>query len=432
MYALVDGNNFYVSCERVFRPSLNGRPVVVLSNNDGCAIARSNEAKALGIKMGAPWFQIRHMEETEGLVALSANFTLYGDMSDRMMSLAAGLGPVQEIYSIDESFIGLQGVRGDLTKRSRAIRERIDRWVGIPCGVGIGQTKTLAKLANYIAKTAERKPGSYPAELAQVCNLTTLPAQDLDDVLAATLVEEVWGVGRKIGAQLHECGIHTVLDLARMDPATIRRRWSVVLERTVRELQGMQCIDLDDAPAPQKEIACTRSFGQAITELPPLLEAVSEFASRAAEKLRKQGSLASQLLVFAHTSPFRPGPRFNKSVVVPLRRPTADTGKLVWAAAMGMRRMYEPGYKMAKAGVMLLDLVLGNVLQAELDLEEEDQRDRTKLMVALDTLNGRYGKGTVHSASTGGTNKGKDWGMKQERRTPQYTTRWEDVPAARA
>ena len=406
--------------------------MVVLSNNDGCAIARSNEAKALGIKMGAPWFQIQHMEETEGLVALSANFTLYGDMSDRMMSLAAGLGPVQEIYSIDESFIGLQGVRGDLTKRSRAIRERIDRWVGIPCGIGIGQTKTLAKLANHIAKTAERKRGSYPDELAQVCNLTTLPAQDLDDVLAATLVEEVWGVGRKISAQLHEGGIHTVLDLARMDPATIRRRWSVVLERTVRELQGMQCIDLDDAPAAKKEIACTRSFGQAITELPPLVEAVSEFASRAAEKLRKQGSLASQLLVFAHTSPFRPGPRFNKSVVVPLRRPTADTGKLVWAAAMGMRRMYEPGYKMAKAGVMLLDLVPGNVLQGELDLEQEDQRDRTKLMVALDTLNGRYGKGTVHSAGTGGTNKGKDWGMKQERRTPQYTTRWEDVPVARA
>lgn len=432
MYALVDGNNFYVSCERVFRPSLNGRPVVVLSNNDGCAIARSNEAKALGIKMGAPWFQIRHLEETEGLVALSANFTLYGDMSNRMMSLAAGLGPVQEIYSIDESFIGLQGLRGDLTKRSHAIRERIDRWVGIPCGIGIAPTMTLARLANYIAKTAERKPGSYPAELAQVCNLTTLPAQELDDVLAATLVEEVWGVGRKIAVQLHESGIHNVLDLARMDPATIRRRWSVVLERTVRELQGMPCIELDDAPEPKQEIACTRSFGQAITELPPLVEAVSEFASRAAEKLRKQGSLASQLLVFAHTSPFRPGPRFNKSVVVPLRRPTADTGKLVWAAVMGMRRMYEPGYKMAKAGVMLLDLVPGSVLQGELDLEEEDQRDRTKLMVALDTLNGRYGKGTVHSASTGGTNKGKDWGMKQERRTPQYTTRWEDVPIARA
>ena len=432
MFALVDGNNFYVSCERVFRPSLNGRPVVVLSNNDGCAIARSNEAKALGIKMGAPWFQIRHMEDSDGLVALSANFTLYGDMSDRMMSLAAGLGPTQEIYSIDESFIGLQGVRGDLTKRAHAIRARINQWVGIPCGVGIGQTKTLAKLANHIAKTAERKPGSYPAELAQVCNLAALPPQDLDEVLATTLVEEVWGVGRKLAAQLHEGGVHTVLDLARLDPATVRRRWSVVLERTVRELQGMQCIDLDDAPAPKKQIACTRSFGQAITELAPLVEAVSEFASRAAEKLRQQGGVASQLLVFCHTSPFRPGPRFNRSIVVPLRRPTADTGELVSAAAAGMRRIYEPGYKMAKAGVMLLDLVPGGVLQGELALEEEDHRDRTRLMVALDALNQRYGKGTVHSANTGGTNKRQAWVMKQERCTPQYTTRWEDVPVAKA
>ena len=419
-------------CERVFRPSLNGRPVIVLSNNDGCAIARSNEAKALGIKMGAPWYQLRHLEETEGLVALSANFTLYGDLSDRMMSLAAGLGPVQEVYSIDESFIGLQGVRGDLTQRCRDVRSRIHQWVGIPCCVGVGQTKTLAKLANHIAKTAERKPGSYPADLAQVCNLTALPAQDLDDVLAATQVQEVWGVGRRIAAQLHEGGVHTVLDLARMDPATVRRRWSVVLERTVRELQGMPCIALDDAPAPKKEIACTRAFGQAVTELAPLVEAVSEFASRAAEKLRKQGSLASQLLVFAHTSPFRPGPRFNKSVVVPLRRPTADTGTLVSAAALGMRRIYEPGYRMAKAGVMLLDLVPAGVLQGELDLDGEDLRDRTNLMAALDALNGRYGKGTVHSASTGGTHKAKDWAMKQERRTPHYTTRWEDVPIARA
>ena len=333
---------------------------------------------------------------------------------------------------IDESFIGLQGVRGDLTKRAHAIRARINQWVGIPCGVGIGQTKTLAKLANHIAKTAERKPGSYAAELAQVCNLAALPAQDLDDVLATTLVEEVWGVGRRIAAQLHESGIHTVLDLARLDPATVRSRWNVVLERTVRELQGMQCIDLDDAPAPKKQIACTRSFGQAITELVPLVEAVSEFASRAAEKLRRQGGLASQLLVFCHTSPFRPGPRFNRSIVVPLRRPTADTGELVSAAAASMRRIYEPGYKMAKAGVMLLDLVPGGVLQGELALEEEDHRDRTRLMVALDALNQRYGKGTVHSANTGGTNKRQAWVMKQERRTPQYTTRWEDVPVAKA
>ena len=432
MFALVDGNNFYVSCERVFRPSLNGRPVVVLSNNDGCCVARSNEAKALGIKMGAPWFEVRHMEATEGLVGLSANFALYGDMSDRMMSLAAGLGPTQEIYSIDESFIGLHGVRGDLVKRGHAIRARILQWTGIPCGIGMGSTKTLAKLANHTAKTAERNPGSYPAELAQVCNLAALPAQDLDDVLRLTLVDEVWGVGRKIAAQLHEGGVHTVLDLVRMDAATVRRRWSVVLERTVRELQGMPCIELDAMGAPRKEIACTRSFGRSVTDLEPLAEAVTEFASRAAEKLRKQGSVAGQVLVFAHTSPFRPGPRFARSRVVPLRRPTADTGLLVAAALAALRSIYEPGFAIAKAGVMLLDLQSCEFEQCELALEDDPSEDRSRLMFALDALNQRYGKGTVHCGSAGTARQVKSWGMKQERRTPQYTTRWEDVPIARA
>jgi DNA polymerase V len=218
MYALVDGNNFYVSCERVFRHSLHGRPVVVLSNNDGCAIARSNEAKALGIAMGAPWFKIKHMEESDGLVGLSANFALYGDLSDRMMSLAAGLGPHQEIYSIDESFIDLTGVRGDLVERSHKIRSRILQWVGIPCGIGIGSTKTLAKLANHIAKTAERKPGSYPEKLAQVCNLAALTPPELEEILAATPVGEVWGVGRRISAKLIDGGVTSVLDLVRADP----------------------------------------------------------------------------------------------------------------------------------------------------------------------------------------------------------------------
>ena len=236
MFALVDGNNFFVSCERVFRPSLDGRPVIVLSSNDGCAIARSNEAKDLGIKMGAPWFEIRHLEESHGLVALSANFALYGDMSDRVMGIAAGLGPGQEVYSIDECFIDLNGVQGDMKLRSKRIRQRILKWTGIPCGIGIGPTKTLAKLANHIAKTAERKPGSYPAELAQVCDLSTVQEAQLSAMMAATPVTEVWGVGRKISAQLTAAGIHTVLDLARMHPSTVRRGWSVVLERTVREL----------------------------------------------------------------------------------------------------------------------------------------------------------------------------------------------------
>ena len=290
MYALVDGNNFYVSCERVFRPDLQHRPVIVLSNNDGCAIARSNEAKELGVRMGHPWHEIRHLEHQAGLVALSANFALYGDMSDRMASLVAALGHRHEVYSIDESFVDLSGIRGDMTERAHAIRARVLQWVGIPCGVGIAHTKTLAKLANHVAKTAERKPGAYPAKLAQVCNLAQLSRNELDAVLESTDVGEVWGVGRKIAAQLKDAGTENVLDLARLDPATVRRRWFVALERTVRELQGMPCIGLDDQPPPEKEIACTRSFGQPVSALPDLEQAVSTFASTAAQKLRRQAA----------------------------------------------------------------------------------------------------------------------------------------------
>jgi len=434
MYALVDGNNFFVSCERAFRPSLNGLPVVVLSNNDGCAIARSNEAKALGIAMGAPWFKIKHLAESAGLVALSANFALYGDLSDRMMSLAAGLGPVQEIYSIDESFIDLSGVRGNLVERCHKIRTRILRWVGIPCGIGIGATKTLAKLANHVAKTAERKPGSYPEELAQVCHLGALSPSELQAVLAATAVGEIWGVGRRISAQLIEGGITTALDLARLDPAMVRSRWSVVLERTVRELQGTTCIALQDAPGPKQEIACTRSFGHFITELSDLNEAVTEFASRAAQKLRTQGSQTGQVLVFIRTSPFRPEAQYSHSITVPLRRPSADTALVVAAALTGLRAIYRPGFKYAKAGVMLLELQSDCVQQGELALMVEDERivDRARLMSTLDELNDRYGRGTVLMASAGLAGNRRTWSMKQERRTPGYTTCWDDLAVARA
>ncbi|OQW86050.1 MAG: DNA polymerase V subunit UmuC [Rhodoferax ferrireducens] len=440
MYALVDGNNFYVSCERVFRPSLNGLPVVVLSNNDGCAIARSNEAKALGISMGAPWFQIRHLAEEAGLVALSANFALYGDLSDRMMSLAAGLGPHQEIYSIDESFIDLGGVRGDLVARSHKIRSRILQWVGIPCGIGIGSTKTRAKLANHIAKTAERKPGSYPAHLAQVCDLSALKPSELESVLAATPVTEVWGVGRQITKQLTAAGVNTVLDLIRLDPVMVKNRWSVVLERTLRELQGTPCIDLDHTPAPKKEIACTRSFGHPVTELADLAQAVTEFASRAAEKLRKQHSLATQVIVFIRTSPFRKDAQYSKSMIVPLFRPSADTAVILQAALSGLKTIYRPGFKLAKAGVMLLDLQSDTVVQGELDLDtgtdadhgQAHYVDKTQLMSAMDGLNRRYGRGTLKLASAGLAGDKRIWSMKQQRRTPGYTTCLADMPVARA
>lgn len=392
----------------------------------------------MGIKMGAPWFQIRHLEHSAGLVALSANFTLYGDMSDRMMSLAAGLGPSQEIYSIDESFIGLQGVRGDLSRRAFKVRARILQWIGIPTCIGIAPTKTLAKLANHIAKTAERKPGSYPADLAQVCNLATLSGQQFEGLLKATDVGEVWGVGPRIARKLQAGGIRTVFDLARMDPATIRRGWSVTLEKTVRELQGQPCIDMDDSPGPKQQIACTRSFGHSVDTLDSLVEAVSEFTSRAAEKLRKQQSLAGAILVFARTSPFREGPQCSRSVLVPLRRPTDDTLTLSNAASLAMREIYQPGHQFAKAGVMLLELQPAALHQHDLQLDLESEidgegmRDRSRLMAALDAINGRHGKGAVHVASTAISGPARVWQMKQERRTPQYTTRLQDVPVARA
>ncbi|MET0211148.1 MAG: Y-family DNA polymerase [Burkholderiaceae bacterium] len=433
MYALVDGNNFYVSCERVFRPSLQGRPVIVLSNNDGCAIARSNEAKALGIEMGAPWFQIQRQLPDAEVVALSANFTLYGDMSNRMMAIAAGLGPHQEIYSIDESFIHLEGMRGDLVLRGHRVRERILQWIGVPCGIGIGATTTLAKLANHVAKTADRKPGSYPPELSRVCNLTALPAADLDAVFRATALGEVWGIGRRIGAQLQAEGLATVADVVALDAATVRRRWSVTLERTVRELQGEACIGFENMPPAKKEIACTRSFGEPVTRRADLVEAVSSFASRAAEKLRRQGSLAGQVLAFIHTSPFRrQDAQYARSITVPLRRPTADTALLAQAAVHGLMSIFRPGFNYAKAGVMLLDLQDHGVEQLELALDDEKVADRSRLMGAVDHLNERYGRGAVSLASTGQSDGKRAWTMKQSLKTPDYTTRWADIPRALA
>jgi len=437
MYALVDGNNFYVSCERIFRPSLNACPVIVLSNNDGCAIARSNEAKALGVAMGAPWFKVQHLQESAGLVALSANFTLYGDISQRMMTIASGLGPRQEIYSIDESFVELQGVRGNLIQRSHTMRERILQWIGVPTCIGIGATKTLAKLANHIAKTAERKPGLYPRELAQVCNLESLSAGELKDVFQRTDVSEVWGVGRRIHAQLKASGIESVWDLRESSTSALRARFGVVMERTIRELQGHACIDLEEVPAHKKEIACTRSFGQAVVSLEPLVQAVSEFASRAAEKLRRQHSQASQVLVFIRTSPFRSGPQYSQSVTLPLLRPSADTSTLVQTAVLGLRLIYQGGFSFAKAGVMLMDLSDEGVEQGELSLEDERLEQAkpahcAQLMQTLDRLNQRYGRGTLSVASSGITTRHKIWSMRQERLTPRYTTAWADMPIARA
>jgi len=433
-FALLDGNNFYVSCERIFNPRLTGRPVVVLSNNDGCAIARSEEAKALGIRMGAPWFQIRHLEHEAGLVALSANFALYGDISDRMMGLAETLGHRQEVYSIDECFLDLTGAR-DATERAWDKQRQIQQWIDIPTCIGIGPSKTLAKLANHIAKSADRKPGSYPAQLAKVCNLVEMSERQRDWLFQRTEVPEVWGVGRQIGRQLQAGGIHTVWDLKRLDPATARRHGSVVLERTVRELNGIACLDLDEQPAPKQQIACTRSFGDRVTELTELNEAVSTFASRAAQKLRAQGSLTHAVLVFIRTSPFRKqDPQYGRSITVPLRWPSADTRCIVAAALQGLKHIYRSGFHYAKAGVMLLDLQPATVQQQELDLAPEPggQDMSTKprhrqLMSALDAIQARHGHDAIRLGATlapAHSAGPRAWQMKQERKSPGYTTDW--------
>jgi DNA polymerase V len=432
MLALLDGNNFYASCERVFQPRLVGRPVVVLSNNDGCAIARSDEAKALGIKMGAPFFQIRHLEDEAGLVALSANFALYGDMSDRMMGLAAALGHRQEVYSIDECFVDLSGIPGDMRERARKIRARIHRWIGIPTCIGIAPTKTLAKLANHIAKSAERKPGSYPSEHAQVCHWPSLETAPHAALLQATEVGEVWGVGRKLSAQLSEVGIRTALDLAQADPAAIQRRWSILLAKTVHELNGIACLTLEDIPTDKQQIACTRSFGQPVTKLKDLLEAITEFASRAAEKLRKQNCQAGQLMAFIRTSPFRKQDKQHSAYrTIPLPSPTSDSAHLVEIACAIVRHIYKPGHKYAKAGIMLMDLQPVRTQQLSLDLGSKEPQTRTRLMEVLDSINHRHGRGTLHLASAGTAGKKRTWEMKQERKTPGYTTDWKTLITAR-
>jgi DNA polymerase V len=442
LFALVDANNMYVSCERVFAPHLMGKPVVVLSSNDGACIARSNEAKELGVEMAQPWFQVRHLEKTSGLIAVSANFELYGDMSARMMAIEARYAPRQEIYSIDESFLDFTGVRDDLLAIGKSLRRAVKREVGLPTCVGFGTTKTLAKLANHVAKAAERRPDAYPAGLARVCDLAALSAAELEAIFEATEVRSIWGVGRRIAGRLNELGIKTVLDLVHADTSTLRRQFNVVLEKTILELRGTSCIEMADAPAARQQILVSRSFGKTVTDVDGIVEAVSEFASRAAEKLREQKSLAGAVNVFFMTSPHRDRDRqHTPNVTVPLVRPTADSRLLVAAAVQAVRSAFSSDFNYSKAGVMLLDLQPDTVQQAELDLFDEAEpdmqaatKDRAPLMEAMDALNRRFGRDSVtlgSAALASGGGEVRSWSVKQERRTPRYTTRWEEMPVVR-
>jgi DNA polymerase V len=415
--ALVDGNNFYVSCERVFNPKLEGRPVVVLSNNDGCAVARSAEVKALGVKMGTPWFQMKDLARQHGIVALSSNYALYADMSNRMMSVLAQYSPDQEIYSIDECFLGLDGFSHlDLVRYGQAMRQKVRQWVGIPVCVGIAETKTLAKLANHCAKKG------FAGEDG-VCDFGRLSNGELSRLFAGIDVGEVWGVGRQLTRKLGDMGIATVEEFRTADAKTLRDRFSVLLERTMAELNGTSCIEIEHDVPNKQQIMSSRSFGQYVYDLAPLNEAVASYIAIAAEKLRRQGSLAGMVQVYIRTNPHKENaPQYQKGLTIPLPEATDDTLRLTRAALWGLKRIYQPGYAYQKAGVALLSLTDASTAQMGLFSKT---KDNTKLMGVMDRINGIWGRGTLRSAAEGVQ---KDWKMKRERMSPGYTTDWEQVP----
>jgi len=391
-------------------------PVVVLSNNDGCAVSRSNEAKALGIKMGQPWFQCKELAEEHGILALSSNYALYADMSNRVMSILASYAPRQEVYSIDESFLDLTGIP-KLRELSYEMRERVLRWTGIPVCVGIGPTKTLAKLANHVAKKHPRSKGVF--------NYNDLTDAQQTKLLSQIMVDEVWGVGRKITKRLAQYGIQTVQELRVAHTPTLRSEFGVVMEKTQRDLQGISCIDLEEYVPDKQQIISSRSFGKPITELAVVQDALSVFVANATAKLRAQDGQAALVQVFLQTNRFKPEePQYNPSMAVPLPQPTNDSLVINRWVHHVAGLLWREGYNYKKAGIMLGDISPVSMIQG--DLLEPSVTSDTRLMKAIDGLNSRFGRGTI-KVSTGGIRG--EWGMRQERKSPNYTTEWSELPA---
>lgn len=417
MFALCDVNSFYASCETVFRPDLKGRPVVVLSNNDGCVIARSAEAKPF-VKMGEPYFKQKDMFRRHGIIAFSSNYELYADMSNRVMTTLEELSPRCEIYSIDEAFCDLTGVRNcrDLTDFGREIRETVLRRTHLTVGVGIAQTKTLAKLANHAAKQWQRQTGG-------VVDLSNLERQR--KLMALLLVDEVWGVGRRISKKLEAMGIKTVLQLADTDIRFIRKHFNVVLERTVRELRGETCLGLEEFAPVKQEIVCSRSFGGRITEYHEMRQAICSYASRAAEKLRGEHQYCRFISAFVKTSPFALNePYYGNSASVKLLTPTQDSRDIITAATKCLDVIWRDGHRYQKAGVMLGDFYSQGVAQLNLFDDNAPRKNSEKLMEVLDHLNAKDGRGTLYFAGQGIQTA---WQMKREMLSPRYTTRYSDL-----
>ena len=419
VFALVDCNNFYASCERVFNPSLEGQPIVVLSNNDGCVVARSNEAKSLGIGMGVPEFQIRSLLLAQQVRVFSSNYTLYGDMSQRVMETLEQFCPDLEIYSIDEAFLSLSGFTSrDLTEYGRTIRATVKQWTGIPVSVGIAETKTLAKIANRIAK---RTP-----DMGGVFDLLACP--DRDALLRRMAVEEVWGIGPASARLLQQHGITTAFQLRAADDPWIRQHLGIVGLRLVQELRGVSCLPLEECPSPKQSLTCSRSFGRLITTVAEMEEAVSAYTSRVAEKLRREGLAAKLLTVFLMTNAFKDEPQYRNALTVKLPVATDNSHALIRSALQGIRTLYRDGYRYQKAGVMLTGLLQVSQVQTDV-FDQHDPVRSTRLMMALDAVNHRWGAGTLAYASSG---LAPSWTTQFHRRSPAYTTDWNELPVASA
>ncbi|MDT7604052.1 MAG: polymerase [Acidobacteriota bacterium] len=419
VFACVDCNNFYVSCERVFAPALARAPVVVLSNNDGCVISRSEEAKALGVLMGAPYFGVRALCEARGVFVFSSNYALYGDMSRRVMETLERFTPEIDLYSIDEAFLDLsqcskRGLIGDdaLTATGREIRSTVRRWTGIPVSVGIAPTKTLAKLGANIAKHSTKAEG--------VVNL--LDARHVDYALGRTSVRDVWNIGARLAKRLRDAGINTALQLRDADERVLSRRLSVAVGRTILELRGVSCLPLVVCKPTRKSIICSRSFGRPVETLAELNEAVAFHVSRAAEKLRRDSLAAAVLVVFVSTGRYS-DERYDNSAVLSLGVATNFTPELIRHARRGVERIYREGLRYKKAGVMLFGLSRANAAQGGL-FDTVDRARAARLMQTLDRINARMGAETLRYAAAG---LKREWRMLCERRSPCYTTSWDEL-----
>lgn len=418
LWALVDCNNFFASCERLFRPDLEGRPIVVLSNNDGCVVARSNEAKALGLQMGVAEFKIRDMLKKHNVVVFSSNYQLYGDISHRVMATLETIVPYVETYSIDEAFLPLDHTLSrNANEIARKIRERIRGWTGIPVSIGIGQSKTLAKIANKLAKKG-----------TGVFNFTD--QTDPESILKNIPVVDIWGIGKRQAAKLHAAGITSALALRNANEDRIRKLLSVTGWRTLMELRGIPCIEEDNAPSSRKTLIRSRSFGTKISEKNMLAEALACFAARAGERLRSENLIAGGLEVHLRTSSFATEPYPHDSIQMPLVPATSNTSELIKTAHKGLERIFKSGSAYAKAGVMLYALEEKTNAQASLfTIGPEREKEHDALMAALDKINRRYGNHALRYVAEGVG--ASPWHMRQERRSPRATTKWKELVLAK-